>query len=49
MYVILVIMFILTNENQIQIGFGFQKVNVFNHDMMGTIQNVYLLGTLYEK
>ena len=36
-YVIHAIMFILTDENQIQIGFGFQKVNVFDHVMIGTI------------
>ena len=39
-YVIHAIMFILSNGNQIQIGFGFLKVNVFDHVMFGTINNV---------
>ena len=38
-YVIHAIMFILTDGNQIQIGFGFLKVN-FDHVMIGTINNV---------
>ena len=40
-------MFILTNGDQIQIGFGYLKVKLFfDPIMIGTIQNVYLLGTL---
>ena len=44
-YVIHAIMFILTDGNQIQIGFGFLKVNILIMLRLVALTMFYLIGT----